>query len=184
METGKVLAKKFLNTGENPQRSLLIERIGSFHIGDIVRQGFLNQADTFFSNEGMCSVSPEEDHVFFLAGEEQWRWVDREKTDRWVTDQPPIRPDSQRVYALTNVLAIEQGNLLWEYEVKDEILRQGSSLADGSILVTAGKTIVHLDRDGKQLLSVSLENEILTPPVVDTEGNIYVATASHLVKIK
>jgi peptidoglycan hydrolase-like protein with peptidoglycan-binding domain len=35
METGKVLAKKFLNTGENPQRSLLIKRIGSFYKGDI-----------------------------------------------------------------------------------------------------------------------------------------------------
>ena len=32
-------------------------------IGDIVRQGFLDQADSFFGNQGMCSVSPEEDQV-------------------------------------------------------------------------------------------------------------------------
>jgi len=43
---------------------------GSFCIGDIVWQGFLNQADTFFSNKGMCSVSPEEERVFFLAVDE------------------------------------------------------------------------------------------------------------------
>lgn len=121
-----------------------------------------------------------------LAGEEQWRWVDREKDDRWVTAQPPIRSVSQRVYALTGgrVLAIEQGKLLWQYQVKDEILRHGSSLADGSLLVTVGKTLIHLDSAGNELFSASLDDEILTPPVVDAEGNIYVATASHLVKIK
>jgi len=138
----------------------------------------------------LCITGNHEESKVLLAishtGEEKWRWVDREKDDRWVSAQPPIRSEGQRVYALTSrrVLAIEQGKLVWEYEVEDQILRHGSSLADGSILITAGKTLVHLDRDGKQLFSVSLENEILTPPVADAEGNIYVATASHLVKIK
>ena len=121
-----------------------------------------------------------------LAGEEKWRWVDRDKSDRWVPYQPPIRSGSRRVYALTGgcVLAIEQGNLLWQYKVKNGTPKHGSSLADGSLLVTAGKTLIHLDSAGNERFMVSLEDEILTPPVVDAEGNIYVATAAHLVKIK
>jgi len=131
----------------------------------------------------LCITGYEEEHkvllAMSLAGEEKWRWVDREKDDRWVSAQPPIRSEGQRVYVLTStrVLAVEQGNLLWEYEVEDQILRHGSSLADGSLLVTAGKTLIHLDRDGRQLFSVSLENEILTPPVVDADLEQVVAKA-------
>jgi hypothetical protein len=121
-----------------------------------------------------------------LAGEEKWRWSDIETPDRWVPAQPPIHSGNQRVYALSDsrVLAIEQGNLLWQYKVKNGIAKRGSSLADGSLLVSAGKTLIHLDSTGNERFLVSLDNEILTPPVVDADGNIYVATATHLVQIK
>jgi hypothetical protein len=40
--------------------------VGS-RIGEIAWQSLLNQADVFFRNEGMGSVSPKEDDVFLFA---------------------------------------------------------------------------------------------------------------------
>jgi len=138
----------------------------------------------------LCIIGYHEGHKVMLAmsltGEEKWRWSDRKTPDRWVTGQPPIRSGNRRVYGLTGgrILAIEQGKLLWQYEVKNGTIRHGSSLADGSLLVAAGKTLILLNLAGKERFLVSLDNEILTPPVVDADGNIYVATATHLVQIK
>ena len=137
----------------------------------------------------LCITGYHDDRKTLLAisldGQEKWRWTDVENPDRWVAAQPPIR-SGRRVYALTSnrVLAIEQGRLLWEYQVKQGPAKHGSSLADGSVLVTAGRTLVHVDPSGNERFSVSVDKDILSMPVADAAGDIYVATATHLVKIK
>ena len=152
---------------------------------------FNELADWSADAEGILAITGYEETnkalvALSLTGQEKWRWIDRQQSDRWVAGQPPIRSTGQRVYALTDerILAFEQGKLLWQDEVKNTRPRNGSSLADGSLLVNAGRTLRHLDRDGKERFLVSLNEEILTPPVVDTEGNIYVATATQLVQIR
>lgn len=120
------------------------------------------------------------------TGEEQWKWVDPYWDDRWISNQPPIRFGEQGVYVFTNkrIVAVRQGSLFWHYEVKDGLVRHGTSLADKSLLATAGKTLFHLNSAGKVLFTVSLEDEILAPPIVDAKGNIYVVTNRHLVKVE
>jgi hypothetical protein len=119
-------------------------------------------------------------------GAELWRWTDAENADRWSGGQPPIRAGKRRVYALTEkrVLAVEKGRLLWQHDAEDGTVRRGSSLEDGSVLVTAGKNLLHLNAKGRLLFSVDVGDEILSPPVVDAQGSIYVATASELVQIR
>ena len=121
-----------------------------------------------------------------LVGQEKWRWVDRGASDDWAADQPPVRGAGRRVFALTSrrVVAIEDGKLAWQYEFKDASPHSASSAADGSLLVTAGKSLVHLDPAGKPLFTLPLDQDILTPPVVDAQGGVYVATASRLVKVR
>jgi len=121
-----------------------------------------------------------------LTGDEEWRWTDPENEDRWPGDQPPIRGRKKRIYALTEsrVLGIEMGRIVWQHEVEDGTVRHGSSLADGSVLVAAGKNLLHLSAKGRVLFSVDVGDEILCPPVVDAQGNVYVATASTLVQIR
>ena len=129
-------------------------------------------------DKAMAAVTP--------AGKEKWRWTDPGKTDRWVAGQPPIRAGEKRVYALTDkgVLAVEDGKLLWQHEIKGEAVSSASALGDGSLLVAAGKTLLHLDAAGKMLFFVALDKDITAPPVVDAEGGIYVAAGALLVKIR
>jgi outer membrane protein assembly factor BamB len=119
------------------------------------------------------------------TGAEAWRWVDSEGTDRWVEGQPPVWAPGERLYALTErrLLAFKNGTLAWQYESRETPLRRGTSLADGSILVTAGNKLLHLTVDGKVRVSVVVDGEILTSPVVDAQGHIYVATQTHLIRI-
>ncbi len=141
------------------------------------------------------------------SGEEQWRWVDADGTDRWIRGQPPIRAQGGRIYALTEgrVLAIEQGVLAWSFDARSDSLRHGASqdggtftvtsegvlqatetlrhatsLSDGSLLLTGGRTLRHLDPQGFKVRSISLGEDILTPPVVDEDGALYLATANTL----
>jgi outer membrane protein assembly factor BamB len=143
-------------------------------------------------------------------GRELWRWVGEPGSDNWAPLQPPIRLAGGRVVALTGsrVLAFDKsGRLAWQYDARGEslqhgakasagsfevkegvllgtgALRHGSGLADGSVLVTSGKVLVHLGADGRKLFSVSLDEEILSSPAVDDHGHIYVTTASHLARI-
>ncbi|MFH0727355.1 MAG: hypothetical protein V2B19_13585 [Pseudomonadota bacterium] len=119
-------------------------------------------------------------------GRELWRWTDKDHPDDpWARRQPPIQAWQGRIQVLTErwVLTLKEGKLLWAIETKGETIRHGSALADGSLLVTAGKTLSHIDVDGRKFFSVQLDKDILSPPVVDAEGNIYVATESHLVQI-
>jgi hypothetical protein len=141
------------------------------------------------------------------SGEESWRWTDENGSDRWAGDQPPIRAKDGRIYALTEgrVFAIEQGALLWSFDARSdsllhgatrdggtfkispegelqatETLRHGTSLSDGSLLLTGGRTLRHLDPKGVKVRSIALGEDILTPPVVDADGALYLATANTL----
>ena len=148
--------------------------------------------------------------VFTAAGKALWHWKDDKDTDAWAASQPPIRLTGDRVCVLTEgrVLAVEAGKVVWSYDLRSEMLRHGSqiddgsfeikdgkllakailrhgtALADGSLLLTAGKSLFHLGADGKKLFSVAVDGDILSTPVVDADGNIYVTTATHLIKIQ
>jgi hypothetical protein len=145
-----------------------------------------------------------------LDGKVQWQWTDADGDDRWSQAQPPIRGKDGRVYALTDgrVLAIDAGRVAWTYDARSESLRHGAlagdgsfevkdgrllsttklrhgtALADGSILVTGNRTLRHIGANGNLLFSVSLPDDVLTPPVVDAEGDVYVATSTDLIKIR
>ena len=106
-------------------------------------------------------------------------------TDEWVTYQPPVQAGNGLIYALTTkrVLAIKDGKLLWQYEPKVGEVRNGSSLPDGSLLVAIGASLLHLGTDGKILERVSVGQELLSPPVADADGYVYLTTKTHLLKL-
>lgn len=143
-------------------------------------------------------------------GKGLWQWTDSEESDRWSARQPPIGSAGGRVFVLTEgrVLAFEKGKLLWQFDAMSDSLRHGASvddgtfkieggrlraigglrhgsaLSDGSLLVTRNRTLYHLDRDGRKIFAVAVDQDIMSPPVVDAEGSIYVATASRLYQIR
>ena len=146
---------------------------------------------------------------FGSQGVELWRWTDSEHSDMWLRSQPPIRSTDDRVYMLTTerVLAIDHGKLSWEYRFIEEpsnsasaaevalansawagargdAPRYASALADGSILVVGGKMLSRLDSGGHLMMSTVLGDTIVSPPVVDSAGLIYVATMTGLQQIQ
>jgi len=144
------------------------------------------------------------------SGQELWRWTDTQDNDAWVGLQPPIHGPEGRIYVLTEgrVLAIDRGKLLWQFDARSDslrhgahlsegsfqiqdgrllavgALRHGSALSDGSLLVTINKTLYHLSAEGREIFSVTVDGDILSPPVADDRGNIYIATASRLFQIQ
>jgi hypothetical protein len=119
------------------------------------------------------------------AGELLWCLHIVGDTDEWALYQPPIQAGEGRIYALTNkrVLAIKDGKFLGQHEPNSGEVRHGSSLPDGSLLVTSGETLLHLGPDGRVLGRAALGAEILSPPVADAEGFVYITTKTHLVKL-
>lgn len=164
------------------------------------------------ADENYCVVGYADGHktVVLLAadGSPRWRWSDPE-ADLWVQPQPPIRLPGGRIAVLTasRVIAIDQGRLAWQFDARGESLRHGArlasgsfevkdgvllgkgalhrgiALADGSLLVTNGPTLIHLGPDGHKRFSLTLDAEILGAPLVDVDGHVYVATAAQLVRI-
>jgi membrane-bound inhibitor of C-type lysozyme len=121
-----------------------------------------------------------------LDGKTRWTSSGLGASTGWVKTQPPIvRPDGTvHVFGDRSVLTYRNGSLLWESATPGETPRYGTALADGTLMVAAGRTLHRLDADGNTMFSVTLEGEILTPPGVDASGSVYVATATHLVKIQ
>jgi outer membrane protein assembly factor BamB len=137
---------------------------------------------------GLCILGECSDNKVLVgmssAGKELWR-LDIKGDDQWVLWQPPIQAGDGRVYVLTDhrVLAIQNGALLWQYGSKDGEVHGGSSVPDGSVLVASGQVLMHLGTDGKVLERVAVGEEVLSAPVVDLEGFVYVMTKSQIIKI-
>jgi hypothetical protein len=162
----------------------------------------------------ICIIGNSQDRKLATAlggqGEALWTWADPEEGDPWVKGQAPMRGNAGRVYLLTQgrLLAIDGGKLAWTYdarseslqhgalvqdgsfEVRDgrlistEKLRHGTVLADNSVLITGRKTLRHIDAMGHRIFSLNLPEEIITPPVVDAAGAIYVAGTTALYKVR
>jgi outer membrane protein assembly factor BamB len=145
-----------------------------------------------------------------LNGAERWSWTDLEDDDGWAADQPPLQSGQGPVFALTRgrVLALDAGKLVWTYDARSESLRHGASttdgsfeikegrlvsteqlrygtlLSDGSLLVTGRRTLRHIDAEGQARFSITLPEDLLTPPIVDGDGHVYVASAHSLYCIR
>ncbi len=117
------------------------------------------------------------------AGQKFWQWTDSDVTDKWSPVQPPIQAKGGRVYALSEhkVIAIENGKLIWSYAA--DALRHGTVLEDRSLLITAGKSLQHIGANGEKIFSINTTDDILSPPVVDAEGHIYIATSKQVLRV-
>ncbi len=134
-------------------------------------------------------LGTEEDKVSLAAlavdGEELWRYSGIPYHGYTTYLKPPILgPDSSvHVVAGFHLTTIKDGQLVRRFSTEKGEISFGTALADGSILLVAGMTLLQVDSEGKVILEVSFEEVLLTPPVVDQEGKIYVASAQKLYKI-
>ncbi|MBT8439513.1 MAG: hypothetical protein KJO91_07275 [Gammaproteobacteria bacterium] len=109
-----------------------------------------------------------------LSGKEIWQFI----TDLRPADMtmPPI-VGSDHVYLLHRKMltAISNGIRQWTFKAKTEEFRSATALSDGTILVVEGNILYRLESNGEILFQVELPEKLITPPVLDAAGNIYVA---------
>lgn len=104
---------------------------------------------------------------------------------------PPLKPTAppivagERVYMLTpgHLLAVEGEELVWHFVPLRGLLRGCTALADGSVLVTTSDTVYYLNAEGEIVFDVVVDELIATPPVIDSSGRVYVASAETLYAI-
>ena len=114
-----------------------------------------------------------------VSGKEQWRWLTEVRPPGPVTP-PIITPEMVYLMSRKRLSALKNGKHLWSFEAKTGNFSSGTALADGSILVVAGNKLHRLDSEGKSLFEATVNEPFATYPVIDSDGNIYVASKETL----
>jgi hypothetical protein len=117
-----------------------------------------------------------------LEGKEQWRWS-FVNADTAPLTWPVVTPDT--VFLLTDsaLLALRGGILLWRYEPEGAHFTFATALGDGSVLATDGPLLHRVGVDGSPMFSLDFEDSLVTPPIIDELGRIYVAGKEMLYAI-
>lgn len=98
---------------------------------------------------------------------------------------PPIIT-GKAIYLLTSnaLINIEDKAVGWEIKSGGIPFSFATGLKDNSVLVTQENMLYHYSSKGKELASVKLENKITAPPIVDSDGNVYVCSSDKVYAIK
>ncbi|SYZ72861.1 exported hypothetical protein [Candidatus Zixiibacteriota bacterium] len=118
-------------------------------------------------------------------GEEMWRWIGG-SPDSYPSAQPPIIGIDGLVHLPfgRTLNSIKNGSVVREFSIEKKLITYCTALADGSILIVAEDELHRVDGEGKQIYGLAFEHRLLTPPVIDQNGNVYVATADSLIRIE
>ncbi|MBN1765968.1 MAG: hypothetical protein JW860_11965 [Sedimentisphaerales bacterium] len=116
-------------------------------------------------------------------GEIKWRWSPPQSKG-WITTRHPILTPDGKVCVLdeNTIWCIKDGNEQWKVETTTP--GYGCSLPDGSVLATIANKLIHLTPDGRENLSVDLKDTPITPPTLNDQGEVLLATDSKILRIE
>lgn len=120
-----------------------------------------------------------------LDGKENWRWSGPYRPQLMIVTYPPVIGKDGLVCLVTgaSLKGIKTGQVVFDFVADKEAVNSCTALADGTLLVAAGRSVYRLNEKGEQLFRIVLAESIVAPPVAGQDGSIYVATARHLVRI-
>lgn len=119
-------------------------------------------------------------------GAEIWRFEDPLLRGISPGAQPPILGADGSVYVVAGgaILAVREGTLAWKRTPPKGGFSYGAALEGGSFLATAGSVVYLFDAKGGQVSAIDLDEALVTPPVVDRAGIVYVASSKTLFGLK
>jgi hypothetical protein len=119
-------------------------------------------------------------------GAEIWRFEDALLRGISAGAQPPILGADGSVYMIAGgaILAVHDGTLSWKQAPPKGGFAYGASLEGGLFLATAGSVVYLFDAKGEQVSAIDLDEALVTPPVVDRAGTVYVASSKTLFGLK
>jgi len=121
-----------------------------------------------------------------FGGNQIWSWSSADSSA--VPPLWPIAPpilSTERAHILTReyLLALSKGTILWRFASAQSALRACTALADGTLLLTSGGTLYHLNEAGEILFDIKLDEPPVSAPVIDKNGRIYLAGPETLYAI-
>ena len=118
-------------------------------------------------------------------GKEKWRYIIGSADKGQLSKQPPVIGAGGLIHVPSGrtLKTIQNGQLVREFTIEERTIDYCTALADGSVLITAKNTLYRADADGKKIYGLLFDHDITTPPVVDAQGHVYIATAFELMRI-
>jgi hypothetical protein len=121
--------------------------------------------------------------AFDMKLEKKWE----AHSDKQNLSCPPIKGNAQTTYLLGNntVTAYREGRLVWETRLMSDRARATLS-GDNQLVISDGGRIICLGSDGfEKWIYEDKDGEIWsTPPVFDSQGNIFAASDKSIIKIE
>lgn len=116
-----------------------------------------------------------------LSGKELWRWNtwDRLRGEDTIVAPPVLGAGRVHVVTTRAVYTIATGRTLWTYSAP-AALAGATALGDGSLVVSGARHLVRLDAAGQRIFELPFDEPLVTPPVVDGAGHVYVASTGTL----
>lgn len=91
-----------------------------------------------------------------------------------------VAPEFQYVLTKSKLYALKDGNVLWEINSEDNDLSNATALKDNSILVVKHNLLMYYTSDGNKKFELKFDEPILSAPVLDESGQIYVITNNKI----
>jgi hypothetical protein len=129
-----------------------------------------------FGKNGLEAVATD------LLGNELWRWKLTSVDQVQGTPVAPLIIAGETAYLLnsTSLYALRGGEQVWSYEPMKSGFRNATGLPDGSVVIAAATGLFRIDATGLELFALEFEETLVTPPVIDDQGRIYVASKETL----
>lgn len=97
---------------------------------------------------------------------------------------PPILTPEGFIYILTGnrIFCVKEGKLLWNREVSSAAYV--TAFADNSVVIAAGKMIIHIDSAGVEKFIYEAEDQISAPVILNPDGGLIFCTKSVVYSLK
>ena len=120
-------------------------------------------------------------------GELLWEWKSGQADfSNFATPILPTiaAPEIQYLITLKKLFAFKSGKKIWEIESDNVNFSNATALNDNTILVIMGSTLIQFNSEGKEIFKLDFGENIVTAPVIDENGQIYVASNENIFAVK
>jgi hypothetical protein len=91
-----------------------------------------------------------------------------------------VAPEIQYVLTKSKLYALKDRNVLWEINSEDNDFSNATALKDNSILVVKHNLLIYYTSDGNKKFELKFDEPIISAPVLDDSGQIYVITNNKI----